>query len=356
MKPANPGTKITITRPDDFHLHVRDGEMMYLVLQHSAKVFGRALIMPNLKPPVTTVLQAFGYHGRIHDALISGDQKLDANMTLYLTDNTSPGEILKARRSGLVLAVKYYPAGATTNSAAGVTDIKKVYPVLEMMEKVGLVLCIHGEVTDPTVDIFDREAVFLDKILYNLRIDFPGLKIVLEHVTTQEGVGFVLESGPNIAATITAHHLLENRNAIFRGGLNPHNYCLPILKREKHRKALLSAATSGSPSFFLGTDSAPHAARLKENACGCAGCYTAPIAIELYAEAFDSIGKIDMLEDFASRFGADFYGLLRNEGTLTLAKKPFTVPSSYPLGSNGDEDVLIPFHAGETLQWQVVND
>lgn len=349
-----PATKITITRPDDWHLHLRDGEMMYLVLQHSARVFGRALIMPNLKPPVTTVLQAFGYHGRIHDALISGDQKLDAKMTLYLTDNTSPEEIVKARKSGLVLAVKYYPAGATTNSSAGVTDIKKVYPVLEMMEKVGLVLCIHGEVTDPTVDIFDREAVFLDKVLYKLRIDFPGLKIVLEHVTTKEGIGFVLGSGPNIAATITAHHLLENRNAIFRKGLNPHNYCLPILKREEHRKALLSAATSGSPNFFLGTDSAPHAARLKENACGCAGCYTAPIAMELYAEAFDSVGKIDMLESFASHFGADFYGLPRNKSTVTLVKVSGTIRLSYPFGN--DKDTLTPFRAGEALQWQVVNN
>lgn len=359
MNKTKNGTEITITRPDDFHLHLRDGDAMKSVLLHSSQDFRRALIMPNLKPPVTTVAQALSYRKQILAAVPLG-MNFEPLMTLYLTDNTSPEEIIKARKSGLVPAVKYYPAGATTNSSAGVTDIKKVYPVLEMMEKVGIGLGIHGEVTDPEVDIFDREAVFLDKVLYGLRMNFPGLKIVLEHVTTKEGVGFVLGSGPNIAATITAHHLLENRNAIFRGGLNPHNYCLPVLKREEHRKALLSAATSGSPNFFLGTDSAPHGKRNKESAYGCAGCYTAPIAMELYAEVFDSVGKIDMLESFASHFGADFYGLPRNVSTLTLTKKPFTVPSSYPFGLSypfgNDGDTLIPFRAGEILQWQVVDN
>jgi len=350
MKPAEPGAKITIVQPDDFHLHVRDGDEMVATLWQSTQKFGRALIMPNLKPPVTTVEQAIAYHGRIADTLMRGNKKLDAKMTLYLTDNTSSEEIITARKSGIVLAVKYYPAGATTNSAAGVTDIKKVYPVLEAMEKVGLVLCIHGEVTDPTVDIFDREAVFLDKILSRLRIDFPGLKIVLEHVTTKEGIEFVLGSGTNIAATITAHHLLENRNAIFRGGLNPHNYCLPILKREEHRQILLSAATSGSPKFFLGSDSAPHGKRNKENACGCAGCFTAPAAIELYAEAFDSIGKTDMLEGFSSHFGADFYSLPRNKGTITLVKEPWLMLPKFPFGN----DMVIPFRYGDHIAWKVI--
>lgn len=358
MNKAKNGTEITITRPDDWHLHLRDGKMMSLVLQHSARVLGRAIIMPNLTPPVTTVKAAFGYRTRILNTLLAlsspRDRLLAFNplMTLYLTDNTPPEEIVRAKESGFVFAVKDYPAGATTNSDAGVTDLSKCSKTLERMQELNMPLLLHGEVTDPEVDIFDREAVFLDRVLGPLTKKFSELKIVLEHVTTREGIKFVEESGPNIAATITAHHLLMNRNAIFQKGIRPHNFCLPIAKREQHRLALLAAATSGNPKFFLGTDSAPHAANLKENACGCAGCYTADRAIELYAEAFDSIGGVYVIEGFTSLFGADFYGLPRNKSTITLRKESWVTPTEYSFGDNGER--LIPFRAGEQLAWQIV--
>jgi dihydroorotase len=338
---------LTITRPDDWHLHVRDGAAMASVLPHSAAQFGRALIMPNLRPPVTTAALAAAYRERILAAVPRG-MRFQPLMSLYLTDKLAPEEIARARAAGVV-AVKLYPAGATTNSDAGVTDIRKTYRTLEAMQRAGILLLVHGEVTDPAVDIFDREAVFLETQLKPLRRDFPELKIVVEHMTTKEAVQYVRDSDRFTAGTITAHHLLYNRNAIFTGGIRPHYYCLPVLKREVHRQALVEAATSGSPKFFLGTDSAPHPAVLKEHALGCAGCYTALSALELYAEAFDSVGAIDKLEGFASFFGADFYGLPRNQDQLTLKQEAWQLPDSVPFG----EAQLKPLRGGETLAWRV---
>ena len=337
---------LTITRPDDWHLHVRDGAAMASVVPHSAAQFGRALIMPNLRPPVTTAALAAAYRERILAATPQGVD-FEPLMSLYLTDMLAPEEVVLARRAGVV-AAKLYPAGATTNSDAGVTDIRKTYRTLEAMQKAGMLLLVHGEVTDPDVDIFDREAVFLETKLKPLRKDFPELKIVVEHMTTKEAVQYVRDADRFTAGTITAHHLLYNRNAIFTGGIRPHYYCLPVLKRETHRVALVEAATSGSPRFFLGTDSAPHRAHLKEHALGCAGCYTAHAAIEMYAEAFDAAGALDRLEGFASFHGADFYGLPRNRGTLTLRREGWTVPESFPYG----EAQLKPLRAGETLPWK----
>lgn len=339
---------LTITRPDDWHLHVRDGAAMASVVPHSAAQFGRALIMPNLKPPVTTAALAAAYRERILAAVPKG-QSFQPLMSLYLTDKLAPEEIARAKAAGVV-AVKLYPAGATTNSDAGVTDIRKTYRTLEAMQREGVLLLVHGEVTDPSVDIFDREAVFLETQLKPLRRDFPELKIVVEHMTTKEAVQYVRDADRFTAGTITAHHLLYNRNAIFTGGIRPHYYCLPVLKREVHRQALVEAATSGSPKFFLGTDSAPHPAILKEHALGCAGCYTALSAMELYAEAFDSVGAIDRLEGFASFHGADFYGLPRNTARLTLKKETWTLPEKVPFG----ETELKPLRGGETLAWKVV--
>ena len=341
-------TSLTITRPDDWHLHVRDGEALRTVVPHTAAQFGRAIIMPNLKPPVTTVAQALAYRERILAAVPAG-MAFEPLMTLYLTDKLPPEEIARAKEAGVV-ACKLYPAGATTNSDAGVTDIRKTYRTLEAMQNAGVLLLVHGEVTDPSVDLFDREAVFIEQQLEPLRHDFPGLKIVMEHITTKEAAQYVAEADGNLGATITAHHLLYNRNAIFTGGIRPHYYCLPVLKRETHRQALVAAATSGSPKFFLGTDSAPHPAHLKEHATGCAGCYTAHAAIELYAEAFEQVGALDKLEGFASFHGADFYGLPRNQDTITLSRQRWTVPDSYPFG----EAELKPLRGGETLPWRVV--
>jgi dihydroorotase len=340
--------QLTITRPDDWHLHVRDGGAMASVVPHSAAQFGRALIMPNLKPPVTTAALAAAYRERILAAVPRG-VSFQPLMSLYLTDKLAPEEIVRAKQAGVV-AVKLYPAGATTNSDAGVTDLRKTYPTLEAMQREGMLLLVHGEVTDPSVDIFDREAVFLETQLKPLRRDFPELKIVVEHMTTKEAVQYVRDSDRFTAGTITAHHLLYNRNAIFTGGIRPHYYCLPVLKREVHRQALVEAATSGSPKFFLGTDSAPHPALLKEHALGCAGCYTALSAMELYAEAFDSVGAIGKLEGFASFFGADFYGLPRNNGKLTLKKEAWQLPEKVPFG----ETELKPLRGGEQLPWRVV--
>ncbi|HEX7892104.1 MAG TPA: dihydroorotase [Ramlibacter sp.] len=341
-------TTLTITRPDDWHLHVRDGAALASVVPHSAAQFGRALIMPNLRPPVTTAAAAAAYRERILAAVPQGVD-FEPLMSLYLTDNLAPDEIVLARRAGVV-AVKLYPAGATTNSDAGVTDIRKAYKTLEAMQRAGMLLLVHGEVTDPNVDIFDREAVFLETQLKPLRRDFPELKIVVEHMTTKEAVQYVRDADRFTAGTITAHHLLYNRNAIFTGGIRPHYYCLPVLKREVHRQALVEAATSGSPKFFLGTDSAPHPAVLKEHALGCAGCYTALSAMELYAEAFDGAGALDQLEGFASLHGADFYGLPRNAGKLTLKKEDWRLPEKVPFG----EAELKPLRGGETLSWRVV--
>ncbi|MDB5957457.1 dihydroorotase [Ramlibacter sp.] len=338
---------LTITRPDDWHLHVRDGAAMASVVPHSAAQFGRALIMPNLKPPVTTAALAGAYRERILAAVPRG-VSFQPLMSLYLTDNLAPEEIVRARQAGVV-AVKLYPAGATTNSDAGVTDIRKTYRTLEAMQREGILLLVHGEVTDPDIDIFDREAVFLETQLAPLRRDLPELKIVVEHMTTKEAVQYVRDADRFTAGTITAHHLLYNRNAIFTGGIRPHYYCLPVLKREVHRQALVEAATSGSPKFFLGTDSAPHPAVLKEHALGCAGCYTALSAMELYAEAFDSVDALARLEGFASFFGADFYGLPRNTGTLTLHKESWHLPDKVPFG----EAELKPLRGGETLAWRV---
>jgi dihydroorotase len=339
---------LTITRPDDWHLHVRDGAAMASVVPHSAAQFGRALIMPNLKPPVTTAALASAYRERILAAVPKG-VRFEPLMSLYLTDNLAPEEIVRAKAAGVV-AVKLYPAGATTNSDFGVTDIRKTYKTLEAMQKAGILLLVHGEVTDPSVDIFDREAVFLETQLKPLRRDFPELKIVVEHMTTKEAVQYVRDADRFTAGTITAHHLLYNRNAIFTGGIRPHYYCLPVLKREVHRQALVEAATSGSPKFFLGTDSAPHPAILKEHALGCAGCYTALSAMELYAEAFDNVGALDKLEGFASFFGADFYGLPRNTDKLTLKKEAWQLPEKVPFG----EAELKPLRGGEMLAWRVV--
>jgi dihydroorotase len=338
---------LSITRPDDWHLHLRDGAAMAAVLPATAAQFARAIVMPNLKPPVTTAADAAAYRERIVAALPEGAD-FTPLMTLYLTDNLPPDEIKRAKQAGVV-AAKLYPAGATTNSAAGVTDIRKTYATLEAMQREGLLLLVHGEVTEHEIDIFDREAVFIERVMQPLRRDFPQLKVVFEHITTKEAAQYVASADAHTAATITAHHLLYNRNAIFTGGLRPHYYCLPVLKRELHRQALVKAATSGSPKFFLGTDSAPHAAVLKENSVCGAGCYTAPAAMELYAEAFDAAGALDKLEAFASFNGADFYGLPRNRSKVTLKRQAWTLPESVPFG----DAVLKPLRGGETLNWKM---
>lgn len=339
---------LTLTRPDDWHLHVRDGAALCAVVPHTARQFARAIIMPNLRPPVTTTAQALAYRARILEALPPGSD-FQPLMTLYLTDHTAPAEMGRAQASGYLVACKLYPAGATTHADAGVTDIRKLYPVLDAMQAQGLLLLVHGEVTDPAVDLFDREAVFIERVLMPIVRDFPALKIVLEHITTQEAADYVREAPATVAATLTAHHLLYNRNAIFQGGIRPHYYCLPILKRERHRQALLQAATSGHSKFFLGTDSAPHPRWGKEAACGCAGCYTAHAALELYAEAFESVGALQRLEAFASFHGADFYGLSRNTGAITLQRRPTPIPDQLPFGS----DTLVPLRAGETVAWRM---
>ena len=343
--------RIRLVQPDDWHLHLRDGEALAAVIGHTAARFGRAIVMPNLKPPVTTVAAAEAYRGRILAALPSGSRFVPL-MTLYLTDRTPPEEIARAKDSGLVHAVKYYPAGATTNSENGVTDIAHARPALAAMEKLGVPLLLHGEVTDPQIDVFDRERVFLDRVLGPLQRDFPGLVVVLEHVTTKESVDYVRAQGERTAATITAHHLLWNRNEIFRGGIRPHAYCLPVLKREAHRQALVAAATGDDPRFFLGTDSAPHAQHAKESECGCAGIYTAHAGIELYAEVFEQAGALDRLEAFASLRGPAFYGLPPNAATITLEKAPTPVPQSYPFG----QQRLVPMRAGESVGWRLCED
>ena len=344
--------RLTLTRPDDWHLHLRDGAAMASVLPGSARQFARAIVMPNLKPPVTTTAFALAYRQRILAALPAG-LAFEPLMTLYLTDSTPADEIRRAHASGVVHAVKLYPAGATTHSDAGVTDIRKPRTALEAMQQLGVPLLVHGEVTRSDVDVFDRESVFIDEVLQPLRRDFPALKVVFEHITTREAAHYVRDAGGPIAATITAHHLLYNRNAIFmtadaRAGVRPHYYCLPVLKREMHRQALVEAATSGNPRYFLGTDSAPHLKEEKEAACGCAGCFTAACALELYAEAFEDAGRLDRLEGFASHFGPDFYGLARNTTRITLQRQSWTVPAEWPLG-NG---VVVPLRAGETLRWR----
>ena len=341
--------EITLTRPDDWHLHLRDGSLMRSVLPDTARQFARAIIMPNLKPPVTTTELALAYRKRILAAL-PADLQFEPLMTLYLTDNTTADEIRKAKQSGLVQAVKYYPAGATTNSDAGVTDMRKAYPALEEMQRCGMLLLVHGEVTDPDVDIFDRESVFIARILQPLLHDLPQLRIVFEHITTADAAHFVLEAKSNVAATITAHHLLYNRNAMFNGGFRPHYYCLPVLKREDHRETLVMAATSGNKKFFLGTDSAPHSKHVKETACGCAGIYTAHAAMELYAEVFEQASALDRLEAFASFFGADYYGLPRNTQKITLRKQEWQVPATVGFA----EHQLVPLRAGEKMPWKLV--
>lgn len=338
---------LTLTRPDDWHLHVRDGDALRTVVPHTAAQFGRAVIMPNLKPPVTNAAQALAYRERIRAAVPEG-VSFEPLMTLYLTDNLPAGEIARAKEAGVV-ALKLYPAGATTNSDAGVTDMRKTYKTLEAMQRAGLLLLVHGEVTSPDIDLFDREAVFIEQQMIPLRRDFPELKVVFEHITTREAAQYVAEASPFTAATLTAHHLLFNRNALFTGGIRPHYYCLPVLKRETHRLALLAAATSGSDRFFLGTDSAPHPAHLKEHATGCAGCYTAHAAIEMYAEAFDSVSALDKLEAFASFNGPAFYNLPRNSGTITLKRESWTTPESFRFG----EADLKPLRGGETLPWRM---
>ncbi|MBF8222144.1 dihydroorotase [Halomonas sp. 328] len=341
--------EITLTQPDDWHLHVRDDEVLDLVVPYSARQFGRAIIMPNLKPPVTTTEQALAYRQRILAAVPEG-VSFEPLMTLYLTDNTIPEEIERAVASGLVHGVKLYPAGATTNSDSGVTSVDKCADAIAAMERLGLPLLVHGEVTHAEIDIFDREAVFIDKVMKPLLARFPDLKVVFEHITTRQAVEFVEAAPANVAATITAHHLLFNRNQMLVGGIRPHYYCLPVLKRESHREALLSAATSGSRKFFLGTDSAPHAKGAKESACGCAGAFTAPAAIELYATAFEQAGALDRLEGFASLNGPAFYGLPRNPRTITLKREAWTLPESLPYG----DEVIVPLMAGEALNWKLV--
>jgi len=347
MTPASP-TRLTLRRPDDWHVHLRDGPALAAVVPATARVFGRAVVMPNLRPPVTTLEAARTYRERVLAALPAG-MRFEPLMTLYLTDNTPADEIARAKASGFVVAAKYYPAGATTNSDAGVTALERAYPAIAAMEKHGLVLSLHGEVTDADVDIYDRERVFVDRRLAGLVRDFPGLRIVVEHITTREAAQFVADAGPRVAATITPQHLLWSRNAMLVGGVRPHYYCLPILKRETHRQALVAAATGGSAKFFLGTDSAPHARHTKENACGCAGCYSAPLALELYAEAFEDAGALDRLEGFASVHGADFYGLAPHDDRVTLVREAWTAPASYPFG----EDTLVPLRAGEPVRWRV---
>lgn len=338
---------LTLTRPDDWHLHLRDGAAMAAVLPYTARQFGRAIVMPNLRPPITSTELALAYRDRIVAAL-PPDAAFEPLMTLYLTDDTHPDEIRRARAAGVV-ALKLYPAGATTNSAAGVTDIQKTYPALEAMQRQGLLLLVHGEVTDPEIDIFDREAVFIERVMQPLRRDFPELKVVFEHITTADATDYVMASGAHTGATITAHHLLFNRNALFTGGLRPHYYCLPVLKKERHRLALVQAATGGSPKFFLGTDSAPHAAKLKEQSVCGAGCYTAPAALELYAEAFEAAGALDRLEGFASFHGPDFYGLPRHTDTITLKRERWTLPETLPFG----DATIKPLRAGDTLNWRL---
>ena len=340
---------LTLIRPDDWHVHLRDGVVLADVVPHTAAQFARAIVMPNLKPPVTTTAMAGAYRERILAAVPQGMQ-FEPLMTLYLTDNTPPDEIRRATESGFVKGVKLYPAGATTNSDAGVTDIHRCMRTLEVMQETGLPLLIHGEVTDHQVDVFDREAVFIDRILQPLRKSLPSLRVVFEHITTKDAVDYVRDADGDIAATITAHHLMYNRNAIFQGGIRPHYYCLPILKREVHRQALVDAATSGSPRFFLGTDSAPHPKGLKEHACGCAGCYTALHAMELYAEVFEAVNALDKLEGFASFFGPDFYRLPRNIEQVTLQKREWVIPNELTLG----DTVLVPLDAGRSLAWKMI--
>jgi dihydroorotase len=340
---------LSLTRPDDWHVHFRDGAAMASVLPDTARVFGRAIAMPNLKPPVVNVADAAAYRDRLRAAVPPGSA-FEPLMTLYLTEKTSAKDIREARASGFVHALKYYPAGATTHSESGVTDLNKAYAAIAAMEAAGMPLLLHGEVVDPAVDVFDREAVFIERHLTRLMKDFPRLRIVLEHITTRHAAEFVAAAPPTVAATITAHHLLYNRNAMFQGGIRPHLYCLPVLKRESHRRALIEAATSGNPKFFLGTDSAPHAVGAKESACGCAGIYTAHAALALYAEAFEDAGALDRLEAFASHYGADFYGLPRNATTVTLVREPWTVPERLRFG----DTTLVPLRAGETLRWRVV--
>jgi dihydroorotase len=339
--------KLTITRPDDWHLHLRDGAAMQAVLPHTVRQFARAIVMPNLKPPVRSVADAAAYRDRIIAAIPAG-QQFEPLMTLYLTDNTSPEEIIAAKASQFVKAVKYYPAGATTNSDLGVTDIRRCDRVFEAMQQADLPLLLHGEVTDGAIDVFDREKVFIEQHLIPLKERFPQLRVVLEHITTADAVQFVL-SAPNVAATITPQHLLFSRNILFKGGIRPHFYCLPILKREEHRLALLQAATSGNPKFFLGTDSAPHSRDSKENACGCAGCYSALHAMELYAEAFESVDALDKLEAFASFYGPDFYQLPRNTAQITLTKTTWRIPDELPFPESG----LVPLRSGEEITWQM---
>ena len=346
---THPGERRSLRRPDDWHLHLRDGPQLAAVVGATAQVFARAIIMPNLRPPVTTVAAASAYRDRILAALPPGSG-FTPLMTLYLTDDTSTDEIRRARASGFVHAVKYYPAGATTNSQSGVTDLSRAYPALAAMEREGMVLALHGEVTDADVDMFDRERVFVERHLARIVRDFPALRVVVEHATTKEAVEFVRDAPSTVAATLTPQHLMWSRNALFAGGLRPHFYCLPILKRETHREALVAAATSGNPRFFLGTDSAPHARHAKEAACCGAGCFSAPLALELYAEVFEAAGALDRLEDFASVFGARFYGLPPNEARITLARETWTVPAHYPFG----DDTVVPLRAGETMRWRVV--
>jgi len=352
MSSAQNPTQLTITRPDDWHLHLRDGAALQAVAGDSARQFARAIIMPNLRPPVTTTEQALAYRQRIEAALAQRDDipAFTPLMTLYLTDNTPAEEIVRAHESGQVHAEKLYPAGATTNSDAGVTDLLgKCGKALQALERCGMPLLVHGEVTDPGIDVFDREAVFIERVMQPLRKAYPGLKVVFEHITTKDGAEYVRDADGPIGATITPQHMLYNRNAIFTGGVRPHWYCLPILKREVHRQALVEAATSGNPRFFLGTDSAPHARGLKEHACGCAGCYTALHAMELYATAFERAGRLDRLEGFASFHGPDFYGLPRNTDTLTLRREPFVIPEEVPFGDTS----LVPLAAGESLEWRM---
>ncbi len=339
---------LTLQRPDDWHVHLRDGAALAAVVKFTAQRFGRAIVMPNLKPPITTAALARAYRERIVAALPKG-ARFEPLLTLYLTDSTTPDEINRARAAGFIHGIKLYPAGATTHSDAGVTDIAKVHGVLARMEEIGMPLLVHGETADPDVDVFDRETHFIDAVLGPLTERFDGLRVVFEHITTAGAVDFVTRARDGVAATITPQHLLHNRNAIFAGGIRPHYYCLPVLKRERDREALLGAATSGNPRFFLGTDSAPHERADKENACGCAGMFTAHAALELYAEAFDSVGRLDRLEPFASHFGADFYGLPRHDDTITLVKEPWTAPPAYEFG----DGTLVPYRAGGTIAWRL---
>ncbi len=339
---------ITLTRPDDWHVHLRDGAALRAVAPFTARQFGRGLIMPNLATPVVSADDALAYYRRIQAALPEAS-RFEPYLTLYLTEHTATTEVRRVAEDPRLLALKLYPAGATTHSAAGVRDLHRIYPILETMQTHDVPLLVHGEVTDPAVDIFDREKVFIERHLQPLTHHFPALRVVLEHVTTREGVDFVRAAGPKVAATLTAHHLLYNRNSLLAGGIRPHYYCLPVLKREEHRKALVAAATSGDPAFFLGTDTAPHARSAKESACGCAGCFTAHAALELYAEAFEAAGALDKLEGFAAHYGADFYRLPRNRDTVTLHKNRWRVPESIDFG----EDRLIPFRAGDYLEWQL---